>query len=246
MFKRKIVFIVTIGLSVALLAGCNYPSSSGSDSAIATIDALSTAQAMQNNPLPVITEYITGSRIVFFDPFDNMDNWNFQKDTGTLANGVFQLQGTPLWHSSFWPKQEFTEGQGLVIRFEVQHSNARSEFVFVTGNWMTDSFRQFGVYNAVIPKGDLFQGVSDLGGYNLSGNLSILSSTWYYLLLAIGHHGHFLAVEWNPENAAQRTVYDVVSPPTWTGRSWVFLPKVTTGETVYVTDFSRLRFTDIK
>ncbi len=245
MVKRKIVYIVVIGLSVISLCGCNYPGSSSSDSAVATFSALSTAEA-PGNPVPVVNEYLTGSRIVFFDPFNNMNNWNYRPETGALSGRVFELQGTPLWHSSFWPKQEFTEGQGLVIRFKVQNSNARSEFVFVTGDWMTDSFRQFGVYNAVVPKGDLFQGLSNLGGYNLRGTLRVLSNTWYYLLLAIGRNGHFLAVVWNPDDAAQRTVYDVLSPPNWTGRSWVFLPKASTGETVYVTDFSRLRFTDIK
>jgi hypothetical protein len=243
-YKRKFLLVAVIDLLILSVSGCNYPSSSVP--AAATLNALSTVAAVENNPFPILTEYLTGSRIVFYDPFNNMSNWNFRADTGMLTNDVFQLQGAPLWHASFWPRQEFTEGQGLVIRFKVQHSNARSEFVFVTGNWMTDSFRQFGVYNAVVPKGDLFQGVSDLGGYDLNGDLRILSNTWYYVLLAIGHKGHFLAVVWNPDDDTQRTIYDVLSPPNWTGLTWVFLPKATTGETVYVTDFSRIRFTDIK
>ncbi len=167
-------------LVLALLAACNLGYSSR-------------PPATLPGP-PVAAEFLTGVTVVSYDPFNNMLNWNYSHDTGMLTDGVFELHGTEHWQSSFWPKQQFTEGQGLSIRFKVQNANARSELVFVTGDWHTDSFRQFGVYNAVIPKGDLFQGSSDLGGYDLKGSLNVLSDTWYNLLLAIGHNGHFLAV----------------------------------------------------
>ena len=215
-----------------MLGACNLPSAPASEP-----------------PLPdpqIRDEYLTGARVVQYDPLNNLLNWNFREETGALTDGTFELRGTAHWQSSFWPKQQFIEGQGLVIRFQVQHSSARSEFVFVTGDWQTDSFRQFGIYNAVIPKGDLFQGVSDLGGYDLNGSFHMLSNTWYYLLLAIGHNRHFLALVWNPDDQAERTAYDVLSPPSWAGRSWVFLPKATAGETLYVDDFYRIAFGDIK
>lgn len=240
----KVSTLISGCMILALLTGCNLPSTS---TPIPTATSLPPgAEPRVIDPLPLAAEYLTGAKILSYDPFDTMDGWTFSSETGTPMGGVFQLRGTPRWQSSFWYDQQLPEGRGLTIRFAVQHSNARSEFVLVTGDWMTDTFRQFGVYDAVIPKGDLFQGRLDLGGYDLQGNLNILSNTWYNLLLAVGRNGHFLAVVWDPGNPARRVVYDVLGGPNWAGRSWVFLPKANTGETVYVDDFYRLAFNDIK
>jgi hypothetical protein len=198
------------------------------------------------NPLPVAAQYLTSPRIVSYDPLDTMQNWSYKRETGTLTDGIFELQGTPRWQSSFWPRQQFQEGQGIALRFKVAHANARSEFVFVTGDWLTPTFRQFGFYNAVVPKGDLFQGALNLGGYDLQGNLNILSDIWYEMLLAVGRSGHFIAVVWNPANPSQQVVHDVAGGPNWIGKTWVFLPKANTGETIEVDDFFILIFGDVK
>ncbi len=240
----KVSILVSECMILALLAGCNLPATPTPASTPTSVPP--GAEPRVIDPLPLAAEYLTGAKILSYDPLNTMDSWTFNSETGTPMGGVFQLRGTPRWQSSFWYDQQFPEGRGLTIRFAVQYSNARSEFVLVTGEWMTDTFRQFGVYNAVIPKGDLFQGTRNLGGYNLQGNLNILSNTWYNLLLAVGRNGHFLAVVWDPANPTRRVVYDLLGGPNWAGRSWVFLPKANTGETVYVDDFYRLAFTDIK
>ena len=235
--------IITAFLLSIFLAACNLPAFH----APAPLPGLPTVSPPATiEPLPVANEFLSDVTVVSYDPFDNLLNWNIHNDSGTLVNGELQLRGTPRWQSSFWPKQQFTEGQGLAIRFMVQKANAQSEFVFVTGDWRTDSFRQFGVYNAVDPKGDLFQGMQNLGGYDLTSSLTLLSNTWYDLLLAIGHNGHFLAVVWDPNHEDQRAVYDLVGGANWAGRSWVFLPKANQGETIVVDDFYRLSFGDIK
>jgi hypothetical protein len=66
------------------------------------------------------------------------------------------------------------------------------------------------------------------------------------LLQAIGRNGHLLAVVWDPNDEVQRAVYDVVAGQSWAGKSWVFLPKVNTGETLYLDDFHRIEFGEIK
>jgi hypothetical protein len=66
------------------------------------------------------------------------------------------------------------------------------------------------------------------------------------VLMAIGHNGHFLAVVWDPSHDTQRAVYDLLAGANWAGRSWVFLPKANTGETLYVADFYKIAFVDIK
>ncbi len=198
------------------------------------------------DPLSLPSEFLTGVRVDSYDPLNNVFGWTVHDPTAALINGVFELRGTPGWQSSFWPRRQFQDGQGLMVRFEVQNANARSELVVVTGQWMTDSFRQFGVYNAVTPKGDLFQGTLDLGGYDLQSSLSLLGGTWYDLLLAIGRNGRFLAVIWDPDHPDRRATYDLAAGPAWAGRSWVFLPKVNEGETLGIDDFYRISFDAIK
>lgn len=237
---------LTIGacLVLALTAGCNFPVASRPAGSPSGLPASTPRPSV--NPLSVAADYLTSPRIVSYDAFDTMQNWNFNKQTGVLTDGMFQLQGTPGWKSSFWPRQQFKQGQGIALRFQVQHSNARSEFVFVTGSWLTPTFRQFGFYNAVVPKGDLFQGTRDLGGYNLQGNLKLLSDTWYEMLLAVGRNGHMIAVVWDPANPSQRVEHDIAGGPNWVNLTWVFLPKANTGETITVDDFFIVVFGDIK
>ncbi len=198
------------------------------------------------DPLPVPSEYLTNAAVVSYDPLDNMDNWLSHAETGTLTDGVFQLNGTPSWQSSVSFKQQFNEGEGLVVKFKVQQANARSELVLVSGPWLTDAFRQFGIYNGANPTADLFQGTSDLGGQPLVSNLTIQPGIWYEALLAIGHGGHLLGVLWDPNNVSQRTLNNANLGADWTGRSWTFLPKVNVGETLYMDDFYKLSFGDIK
>ena len=242
--QLKMRAVLTISLAAAYLQACNFPSAAHPGP---TPRGLPTATLPATiEPLPIANQYLTDVTPVSYDPFDNMANWNFRSETGTLANGEFQLVGTARWQSSFWPKQQFTDGQGLAIRFIVQRANAQSELVLVTGDWHTDTFRQFGVYNAVLPKGDLFMGTMDLGGYDINGNLHMLSNTWYELLLAVGRNGKFLAVVWNPDDETQRAIFDVVAGPNWAGRSWVFLPKANESEGMTFDDFYRFSFGDIK
>jgi hypothetical protein len=240
----KTTLVVAASLVLTILTACNLPAQAGPVASFPELPFVAPPPTVTSPS--VIAEYLTDPKVISYDPLDSMSNWNFSNETGALTNGVFELNGSPGWHSSFWPKQRFNEGQGLVIRFKVQMANARSEFVFVTGDWMRDSFRQFGVYNAVTPKGDLFQGDSDLGGYDLRGGLTMQSGTWYDLLLAIGQNGHFLAVIWNPNDEARRAVHDVMGGANWAGRGWVFLPKANSGEIVYADSFYRLSFGDIK
>ncbi len=231
---------------VLLLAACNLPSGTQPPPVTSFPGLPAGAPPPTVSSPSIIDQYLSRPHVAAFDPLNTLDNWNFNPGTGTLQNGVFQLVGSPGWHSSFWPKQQFKEGQGLVVRFQVHRANARSEFVLVTGDWMTDTFRQFGLYNSVIPRGDLFQGRQDLGGYPVMGSLRLQSMMWYNLLLAIGRGGRFLAVVWDPNNPSLRAFYEVKGGPAWLGRSWVFLPKVNTGETVFVDYVYRLTFQDIK
>jgi hypothetical protein len=196
--------------------------------------------------LSVPGAYLTSVRVVLHDPLRNMDSWTFDTSTGESDGGVFQLEGTERWHSHLFYDELLNEGEGVIVQFKVENANGESEFVFVSGAWLTDTFRQFGMYNSAQPKADLFQGLDNLGGYTVMGNLAVAPGTWYDILLAVGHGGHFIGVMWDPAHPSQRAIFDLLAPQSWAGRSWSFYPKANTGETLYVDDFYHIRFTAIK
>jgi len=228
-------------LTLTLLAACNLPLTPQPAGPYPRV-----APAIPAAELAVANEYLSGARVVSYDAFDNLRNWTTEPTDSILSNGVFQMTGTAFWHSHFFYKKKFSDGEGLIISFEVQQADTQSEFVFVSGEWLTASFRQFGVYNAARPAADLFQGRADLGGYPLLGNLRLQPNTTYALLLAVGPRGHLEAVVWDPAATAQRAVYDLLGDPSWVGRRWTFMPKANAGETMYIDDFYRIAFTDIK
>jgi len=197
-------------------------------------------------PPSVTTEFLTDVKILSYDSFENMNNWDWDSQTGNINNGVFEMQGKSFWGSSFSLKQKLVDGDGVMLKFKLQKVSGESEFVFLTGDWQTDSFRQFGIYNSKRPKADLFQGKNGLGGNNLNGNLTLQPDTWYYIIMAIGKNGEFLAVMWDPNNEGHRAVYNETINEKWVGKNWTFMPKANEGETLYVDEFYRISFGEIK
>ncbi len=199
-------------------------------------------------PPSIAVEFLDGVEILNIDGFDNMRNWNtWNAGTGNIVNGMFELQGQEGWSSGLVLSSKLKVGQGIILRFKsVNVADFKAEFVFATGTWQTDSFRQFGVYNGRFPKADLFQGKNGLGFNNLHGNLSLKADTWYNLLMAIGEGGEFLAIVWNPDDTSQRVRYNEKIGEKWEGKTWEFIAKATRGVTVYIDDFSRIVFSEIK
>ncbi len=234
--KRRALAVLC--LTMLILGACNFPTASQ--------PALPRPVPTANGNLAVPEEYLTGVRIASYDPFDNLRGWASESDTGTLSGGVFELRGTRLWHSHLVYKHIFAEGDGLLLSFSVQQANARSELVLVSGEWLTGSFRQFGLYNAPRPLSDLFEGTADLGGHRVVGDLVLQASMTYELLLAVGHGRHLLGVIWNPASPADRAAFEIQGDPSWQGRQWTFMPKATDGETMYLDNFYRIAFSDIK
>jgi hypothetical protein len=196
-------------------------------------------------PPSLTSQFLSGAKVLSYDPFDNMDNWDWDSQTGSNVNGVFEMQGTSVWASSFSFKQQLAEGNGIILKFKLQKASAQSEFVFDTGDWQTDSFRQFGIYNGRQPQADLFQGKNDIGGNYLIGNLYLKPATWYNILMAIGKNGEFLAVIWDPTNESHRDIYHETIGEKWAGQNWSFMPKENKGETITVDDFYQISFAGI-
>jgi hypothetical protein len=199
-------------------------------------------------PPTIIFKFLDGVEILNIDGFDNMRNWStWNSGTGRIVDGMFELTGQNDWSSGLALSRKLKEGEGVILRFKtVNNAVFKSEFVFSTGAWQTDSFRQFGVYNGKNPKADLFQGKYGLGYNNLLGNLALKANTWYKLLMAVGEGGEFLAVVWDPADPSKLVSYNEDIGEKWDNKQWEFLVKATKGETVYIDDFSRISFNAIK
>ena len=197
-------------------------------------------------PPAMVMDFLTDVQILSFDPFDNGNNWDWNRETSSFHDGIFEIKGKSFWASSFALKQAFKEGDGLKINFKLLNANGQSEFVFLTGEWLTDSFRQFGIWNDRNPRADLFQGENMLGGNNLVGNLSLQPDMWYSIIMAIGKNGEFFSVMWDPRSEGHSAVYREGLGEKWIGKTWLFLPKVNEGEILYVDDFYRFSFGEIR
>jgi hypothetical protein len=200
------------------------------------------------DPPAIVIEFLGGVEILNIDRFDNLSNWNtWNSGTGSIVDGMFELTGQEGWSSGLVLSRKLKEGDGVILRFKtVNNATFKSEFVFSTGAWQTDSFRQFGVYNGKYPKADLFQGKIGLGYNNLFGNLTMKADTWYKLLMAVGEGGEFLAVVWLPDNPSRMVFYNENIGEKWEDKKWEFIAKATKGETVYIDDFSSISFSSIK
>jgi hypothetical protein len=199
-------------------------------------------------PPSTIADYLNDVQIAKTHSFDNMNDWGtWNPGTGDISEGVFTLTGQKNWSSALYYTQKFVEGNGISLKFKTtKNSNWQSEFVFVTGEWDTDSFRMFGIYNGKRPKADLYQGKQSLSGDNLGGNFSPEADTWYNLLLAIGKGGDFLAIVWDPEDPSKQIVYHEKIGEKWAGLRWELQAKANEGETVYIDDFLSLTFSSFK
>jgi hypothetical protein len=252
------VFLVFVLLAV-LLNGCAPASTPVSPTLTSTPSTDIPASTATPTKLPTVTptptieppslttEFLTDVKVLSFDPFDNMNNWDiWDVNTGSITNGTFELKGKTFWAGGLVFKSQLKEGDGVMLKFKLLKANAKSAFVFITGDWQTDSYREFGIKNGKGPKADLWQGKNLLGGNNLNGNLTLQPDTWYDIIIAIGKNGKFLAVMWDSINEGHRAVYNEKIGEKWVGKSWNFIVKANEGETVYVNNFNKFSFGEIK
>jgi hypothetical protein len=198
-------------------------------------------------PPEIPTEFLTDVKIVSYDPFDQVNDLSWATDQiGNITNGIFELKGTSRWRSYLFPKQEFVGGDGIILKFKLQNANGESAFTFDTGEYATDSDKGFGIINSTYPRVSLIQGKGPLEQRNLPGNLILETDTWYTILMAIGKDEKLLAVMWETADETRRVVYDRKMEETWSDKNWIFYVRVNEGETLYIDDFYRFSFGEIK
>jgi hypothetical protein len=252
----------TFVLLTVLLSAC-APVSPSIPSAVPTMKASTETPIPTNTPLPsktpipptptvtpppLISDFLTNPKVMVIDNLDNLLNWDiWNSGTGNISSGMFELTGQAGYESGLVYGDRIGEGDGILLRYKtLNNKDYKSEFVLASGEWQTESFRQFGIYNGKIPKADLMQGNNWIGGNNLHGNLVLKADTWYNLLVAIGKDGELLAVIWNPDDPSQKSVYVENLGKKWEGLNFEFQSKADKGETMYIDDFMLIKFDEIK
>ena len=221
--------------------------SSPTDTAVPEDTPRPTSTDLPPTPIPpvFVTEYLTDVQALYYDPIDGLGNWNVSTTTVQSIDGILEMHGLSFWASRVSTRSQFIAGNGIILKFKVQAAIAESSFVFDTGSWQTDSFKQFGIDPSRRPLANLWQGTQNLGRQFLPGKLRLEPDTWYGLMMAIGENGRFLAVIWDPADETHRIIYEVLRED-WSGNNWTFAAGANEGETVYIDDFYRISFGAIK
>jgi hypothetical protein len=228
-------------------------------SAIPTVEISTETPIPTNTPLPsktpipptptvqpptILSDFLTNPKVMMVDNLDNLKNWEaWNPETGNISNGMFELTGQADYLSGLAFRKRIGEGDGILLKYKtVNNKDYKSEFVLDSGEWQTDSFRQFGVYNGRVPKADLWQGKNYLAGNNLHGNLSQKADTWYNVLIAVGKEGELFAVIWNPDDPSKKSIYKEKIGKKWEGLNYNFVAKADIGETMYIDDLMMVKF----
>lgn len=199
-------------------------------------------------PTPLIYEFITDPQVLRFDNFEDActkSKWNSDWTTEKFSDGVIAVVGEDYWKAGISRNKDFSEGQGVVLRFKFEKGTEANIF-FDSGDWSTNSYRRFGInIRQDSVQTDLWQGNTGMGGKNLNGNFKPKPETWYNLMIVISKNGEFLEAVWEPNDPTQVVTYHEQLGEKWTGLTWLFSIGANTG-TVLIDDFSEIVFDKIK
>ncbi len=250
--KTITIFIVIVILLILVVSSCNKQelpekTSVGSTPTHPDLSPTPTTTPTKSQTLSIIQEYFSESKIIITDDFSSLENWRlWQPESGNLENGVFELTGLDEWKSGLVWKEQLEEGDGVILEFQLfDIQNQKSQFVFSSGDWGTDDFRQFGLYNSVHPRANLIDGQENLSTKNLFGNLSLKTDTWYKLMMGISQKGEFIAIMWDPKSPSQRIIYKENLGENWANRTWQFVTQAAEGTKIQVDNFSQISFNTI-
>jgi hypothetical protein len=195
----------------------------------------------------ILQEYFNNPQIKRTDSFSDLNSWLvWDEDSVSLDNGQVTLVGQPDWNSALVFNTPILENQGIVLNFKTLNNlDSKSEFVFISGEFQTADFLQFGMYNGPTPKADLYQGSSIIGYAYLHGNYTIRKDAWQTLVMAVDDQGNFLAVVFDPQNPSNRFYYLEEPGEKWKNREWNFRITATKAESIHVKDFQLFVFSEI-
>ena len=196
------------------------------------------------SPPDQLSNYLNDVKVIDSNTFDNSPESGWNVYAGKIENGVMELIGNENWNGAA-RNREFGENEGIIIDFNYS-TNSLYEIFIENGVWATDQYRRFGLYiGSNQAQVNEYEGNSDHGGANLSGNLSLRQGTTYSLLIAILPNGELLEVIWDPSNSSDTRIYRETFDETWAGLTWTFWIGVNQG-TIQFDNFKEIRFSGAK
>jgi endonuclease/exonuclease/phosphatase family metal-dependent hydrolase len=199
-------------------------------------------------PAPLVSDLIQNPRILRFDNFENTctkSKWNSDWTTEKFSEGMIAVVGEGNWQSGVSRNKDFSEGQGVILRFMFEKGTEASLFID-NGDWNTDPYRRFGLsIEQDSIQTDLWQGREGMGGKNLNGNFEPKPETWYNLMIVISKNGEFLEAIWDPNDPTRVISYQEQLGKKWIGFPWRFSIGTNIGN-VLIDDYSEIIFDKIK
>jgi hypothetical protein len=202
----------------------------------ATIEPLGIMQANYNNP-----------QIKYNESFENIQSWSmWNEESVQLENDEIIITGQPDWNSALVFNKPIKENQGILLTYKAKYNlDSKAEIVFVSGEYQTEDFRQFGFYIGPTPKANLYQGHNGIGFTYLNGNYGIRKDTWQTLIMTVDDNGTFSVIIFDPEKLSRQYIYKENLGENWMDREWEFRISVTEPETITINQFQYFQFTEL-
>jgi tetratricopeptide (TPR) repeat protein len=197
-------------------------------------------------PSPV-SDVLPEAKVLYHDDFDQWPLSTWEYESGKASDGVVQITGTADWSSYLERDRIFHAGDAVLALFKYD-ADADYRMYICSGEWEKPAYRRWGIFTLNDSSRfttDRFQGFSFIGGDPLAGNLTSRPDTWYYVLLAVGDEGEFLAQVWERDDPARKAEDRRRLGDDWAGLPWHFILQANKGP-VYVDTFTEISFSEIK
>jgi Tol biopolymer transport system component len=195
-----------------------------------------------------VSDILSNARVMYHDSLDDpsLANWTYETGVLQTADGVLQIQGVANRANQVRPKQDFYGGDAALALFKYD-AGANPYLFLETGEWETPTYKRGGIsadsYNSVFLT-EMYVGTSQVGETPLLGDNTAASSTWHYLLLAIGQDGEFVAQVWPRDDPSRRAEYRHTFGQEWVGHPWTLVLQTDSGN-LYIDSYTQIAFSSI-
>ena len=197
-------------------------------------------------PLGIMQANFVNPQIKYVESFENLDSWSmWNEESVELNNGEIILTGQRDWNSALVFNELIKENQGILLTYKARYNlDSKAEIVFVSGEYQTEDFRQFGFYIGPTPRANLYQGHNGIGFTYLNGNYGIRKDTYQTLIMAVDDEGTFSVIIFDPDDLRKQYIYKEKLGDKWKDREWDFRITVTEPEKITINQFQYFQFTE--
>jgi outer membrane protein assembly factor BamD (BamD/ComL family) len=199
------------------------------------------------SPSPV-SDILSNARVTYHDSLDvpSLVDWTYETGVLQTADGLLRIQGVANRANQVRPKQDFYGGNAALVLFKYD-AGANPYLFLETGEWETPTYKRWGIradsYNSIFIT-EIREGTSWLDPNPLLGDNVTVSSTWYYLLLAVSQDGEFVAQVWQRDDPSKRAEYRHTFGLDWAGHAWTLVLQTDSGD-LYVDSYTQIAFSRI-